>query len=339
MPDMIVASTTASQEEMDHAVSANWREPFPAKTAEVTTGTQPETAAAEVTHPETPATPEEVLEVETDPASEPADVQETTELRPKGKGGFQKRIDKLTERNTDLATQLAEYRERAEAAEKRLAKPAETETPAKPETSASAKDKPTPDQIGAKYKDYEEYNEALISWKAADLLEKTLAERDKTAREYEERLEREDIQEGYKKTASEFVKKHPDFNEVVSNASAAGMQLPEPIANAILELENGPAVTYFLCQNPEVALGLIGLSAKQGFVELGRLSASLEEKSSAPAPKAPAKKPISTAPPPARPVGGHSARSSVPLSEVTDTDAFIARRNREESERERTRRY
>src|SRR5579863_1543887 len=122
MPDMIVASTTATQEEVDHAVSADWRTPLQPKEV---------TAPAKVEgEEETPVTTEEAQEVETAPDSEPEEGQE----RPKGKGGFQKKIDKLTREKSEaqaladtLAGELATYKERLAAIEARLAgKPAET---------------------------------------------------------------------------------------------------------------------------------------------------------------------------------------------------------------------
>lgn len=333
MPDMIVASMTATKEEMEHAVSSTWREPFQETPVEVVT--EPAPAEVETPEEETPATTEETPEVETDAAPEAEEeVQETDEPRPKGKGGFQKKIDKLTREKSELSTQLAEFRDRFKALEDRVAgKPAESETEKpKPET-ASAKGKPTPDEIGTKFKDYEDYNEALISWKAQDLLEKTLAARDQQAQEREQQEYKAEVAATYKKAAKEFEKQTPDFNEAVNAAIGAGMKMPEQLLDMVLELDNGPAVTYFLCKNPETTLGLIDLPIKQGFVELGRLSESLKRASAAPAPvKTPAKKPISSAPAPARPVAGHSARSTPNLSELS-TDEFIKLRNRQEAER------
>ena len=130
MPDFIVASTTASQEEMDHAVSADWRAPIAVKEPEPKeVKPEPVTEApAGEADPDAPATSEE--EVKTVPDSEPDEAQE----RPKGKGGFQKKIDKLTREKGELAAQLSKYEERFAEIEKRLAPPAET----KPEERAAS---------------------------------------------------------------------------------------------------------------------------------------------------------------------------------------------------------
>jgi hypothetical protein len=343
MPDMIVASTTATQEEMDHAVSANWRDPIPAKveekvaTAEVETEEPVEEVAEEVIE-ETPVGSEE--EPETASATETEEEQETTteEQRPqKGKGGFQKKIDKLTREKGELAAQLLEFRERFTALEERLAGKPAAAVEEKPEAKlpASAKDKPTTDQIGTKFKDYEEYNEALIDWKAKELLKETLATRDKENEERETREIQEERDTGYRQSAKEFAEEVPDFNDAIVEAGKAGMKLPEPIIDLIKELPNGPAVTYYLCKNPDEALAIVEADPRMGFAMIGRISHGLEAQVSAPV-KTPAKKPISGAPPQARPVSGHSARSSTPLSEMS-TDEFIATRNKQEQERERRR--
>lgn len=335
MPDMIVASMTATKEETEHAVSANWREPFPGTSVEVVTEPTPAEVETPETEEEAPATTEETPEVETDAAPEAEEeVQETDEPRPKKTGGFQRRIDKLTKEKTDLSAQLAEFRDRFKALEDRVAgKPAESETEKPKPEPASAKGKPTPDEIGTKFKDYDEYNEALIDWKAADLLAKTLAARDQQAQEREQQEIREEITGSYKQAAKQFADKTPDFNEVVQKATDAGMRLPEPIVNLIQELDNGPAVTYYLCTHPEDALKLIEASPAMGFAQIGRLAQTLETPAPAPV-KTPAKKPISSAPAPARPVAGHSARSTPNLSEMT-TDEFFKYRNQQEADRQR----
>lgn len=342
MPDMIVASTTATQEEMDHAVSANWRDPIPPKAEEAIVPpaeVETEETVEEVTDEteEAPAASEPEAEIASAPETE--EEQETDQQRPpKGKGGFQKKIDKLTREKGDLAAQLLEFRERFTALEERLAgKPAGTPEE-KPETKvpASAKDKPTTDQIGTKFQNYEEYNEALIDWKA----EQKLAARDQEAQARETREIQEARDEGYRESAKSFAEEVPDFNDAIVEAGKAGMKLPEPIIELIKELPNGPAVTYYLVKNPDEALALIEAGPSMGFALIGGISRGLEAEAEAraakPAPKTPAKKPISSAPPPARPVGGHSARSSTPLSELS-TDEFIRTRNQQEQERDRRR--
>ena len=248
MPDFNVASTTASQEEIDHAVSADWRTPIAVKEPVKPKTDEPEPEVEK----DAPVATEETQEVETVPDSEPEETQEDKPV--KGKGGFQKKIDKLTREKSEekaradtVAQELADFKERFAAIEQRLAKPAET-TQEKPQarTDADSKDdpKPTDAMIGTKYKDWDEKNDALIAWTARQLLAKTLAERDQTAQERETREIAEERERTYKQAATEFIATVPDFNEAVNAASKAGMKLPEPIIDLIKELPNGPAVTY-----------------------------------------------------------------------------------------------
>src|ERR1700691_2073945 len=137
MPDMIVASTTATQEEIDHAVSPDWRTAIPVKEPEKPATDKP---AVE----EEKEVPQASEEADTVTASDPEVEQDE---KPKGKGGFQRKIDKLTrekseerERADRLESELTTFREKLAAIEGRLAgKPAETkeEKPVKPGTLAA----------------------------------------------------------------------------------------------------------------------------------------------------------------------------------------------------------
>jgi hypothetical protein len=330
MPDMIVASTTATQEEMDHAVSPNWREPFQTKAPEP----KPEVAEEPVETEEevTEETPEASEETETAPVPEAEEEQESTVERPtKGKGGFQKKIDKLTREKGEAAARALALEEELQELRNRLAKPAVTEE--KSEVKTSTRKRPAESEIGTVYKSYEEFQQALIRFEAAELLEETLAKRDQEAREREAREIQEERDHNYREAAKEFAEQTPDFNDAIVAAGKAGMKLPEPIIDLIKELPNGPAVTYYLVQNPDEALTVMQASPAMGFAMVGRISQGLEAKPE-PAKTTPAKKPTSSAPPPAKPVAGHSARSSTPLSEMS-TDEFIAARNKAERERRR----
>ncbi len=334
MPDFIVTSATATQEEVEHAVSADWRTPLPVP--------EPKKTEAEPEANAEPVAAEEVAE--TAPDSEP----ETTQERPvKGKGGFQKKIDKLTKEKAEassraemLEQELASFKERFAAIEQRLAKPAETEKPAK---AATVEHEPLESEIGTVYKDWNEYLDARIEYRAKKIaetqLEAKLADRDKTA----EQREREEIQQertqNWKVAAKEFAEKvAPDYNEKIEAATKAGMKLPEPIIEKIQELENGPAVTYYLVTNPDEALALIQMDAADGFIALGRIAQGLarEEVKEKPVP---AKKVVSTAPAPVKPVAGQSARSTNSLQDVSKqgTDEYIRVRQAQIRERDQRR--
>jgi hypothetical protein len=64
MPDMIVASTTATQEEIDHSVSANWRDPIAPKAPEQKVAPVAEGEAEVKEETETPAATQETEQAE-----------------------------------------------------------------------------------------------------------------------------------------------------------------------------------------------------------------------------------------------------------------------------------
>jgi hypothetical protein len=330
MPDMIVASTTATQEEINHAVSADWRKAIPAVEKP-----EPEKQEAEI---EVPVASEE--EVETAPASEP-EVRQEEEKPVKGKGGFQKKIDKLTREKGEalsaketLERELASFKERFDQIEQRLAgKPAATEEkPVKPEFLT--RPQPKENEIGTKYKDWDEYLLDLVDWKA----DEKLAARDKNSEQRETQEIQAERDEGYRAAARDFADQTPDFNEAIVAAGKAGMKLPEPVIELIKELPNGPAVTYYLVTNPDEALALIEMSPAMGFAAIGRISQGLEKAPEQP--KTPAKKPISAAPAPVKPVAGHSAKAGNSLQEISksSTDEYVRARMQQIKERD-ARRY
>jgi hypothetical protein len=331
MPDFIVASTTATQKEIDHAVSSDWRTPIAVEEKPA----EPEA----VVEPEVPVASEEA---ETAPESEPEPKQE--EDKPvKGKGGFQKKIDKLTREKSEalsakenLERELAEFKERFERIEKRLA-PAETKDE-KTETKPQFLTRPQPleSEIGTKYKDWDEYLSDLVDWKT----DEKLAARDKTAQSREQQEIQAARDEGYRDSVTEFLKEVPDFNSAVLAATKAGMKLPEPIIEKIKDLPNGPAVTYYLVTNPDEALALVEMDPVEGFIALGRISHGLESQPKTEPPKPPAKKAVSTAPVAVKPVAGNSAKSGNSLQDISQrsTDDYVRARMQQMKERD-ARRY
>lgn len=61
-----------------------------------------------------------------------------------------------------------------------------------------------------------------------------------------ERLEAE-----FRPRATEFLKAHPDYNEVIAKAETANERFTPLLHRAVLALDNGPEVAYALAQRPE----------------------------------------------------------------------------------------
>ena len=107
---------------------------------------------------------------------------------------------------------------------------------------------------------------------------------------------------------------------------------------ALLEMEEGPAIAYFLGKNPEVNKKLLEMSPTRAVAEVGKMAAefSKEEKPEASERKVgPDKLPVSSAPAPIKPLTGHSTRSTVSLDNL---DYAEYRKVRDKQEKERYRR-
>lgn len=131
--------------------------------------------------------------------------------------------------------------------------------------------------------------------------------------------------DNYNTRLNEFVTDHKDFHQVLGRA-----RVPQSAQLAIVELDNGPAVAYYLGQHPEVCQELLEMSRSASRVQMriGRIADSLSGFNS------PEKRPVTSAPPPVKPVGASSTRSSVALEDLPQREY-----NRIRNEQEAKRRY
>lgn len=259
---------------------------------------------------ETPETQQEVPEAEKPETAQ--DSEPETEQERRGRGGFTKKIDKLTARNYQLQETNAQLQARLEAIERRLEG---KEAPAKPTLS----EKPTPD----KFQTYEEYVEALADWKSEQRVAKALEEREQATSKQAEEARTKETFDTYNKRVSEARGKYEDFDEVVGRDD---ISIPQSVQLAIVEMDNGPEVAYYLGQHPEEAEKLLELSPIKAVMAVGRIAATLNPSSS------PEKRPVSGAPTPVKPVGSSSTRSSVALEDLPQRE-YNRIRNEQESKR------
>jgi hypothetical protein len=279
-----LTSMTSTQEEMEHALSENWRTPPQPKEA---------VAAPAVAEPEAP----EVKEPEKPAVSEPAESQE----QPKEKrSGWQKRIDKLTARNHQLAKELeAERAKRAEPAEKAATPPEDRE----------------PKMLD--FKTVEEFLEARDSWKDRQQVKQIEEENRKL------------VFDTYNDRVEQARGKYEDFDEIVAENSKT--QIPQSVYLAVVEMENGPDVAYYLGKHPEVCDELMDMSQLAAVRRIERIAVQLESGKPSETPK-PNEKP--KPPAPIAPVGSTATASSVPLDKMAPRE-FIRIRNQQERDRKR----
>ena len=269
----------------------------------------PEDTAVEQPEVVTPPT-------ETAAASEAAQL----ETEEKKKGGFQRRIDKLTAERYRLEGELKAYREAA-------AKP----QPAQAETkTADADPEPKQDDFAT----YELWIKAQTRWEARQVAReeyKNLSakqEKEYEAAELEER-DRE-VVESYQGNVKTFAAEHDDFDEVVGTIKM-NKSVGEAVQIAIMEDPNGPLIAYHLGQHPELCKQLSDLSPAAAVSRIGRLAERLapetvestEEKEEPPSPKP---KPEVKAPAPITPVR-KSSPTSTGLSDDLSSEEWLKRRN------------
>lgn len=230
---------------------------------------------------------------ETAPAEEPAEgeeqVQKEGDPPPKKKGGFQKKIDKLTRRAQEAELELAHTRRMLE--ERNGGKPAE---PKKDTPAADPTKKPLPDDFDT----HAEYIEAVTDWKVEQKLaesrkkeaaERELAARGEKVKSWQQRLEK----------AREV---HEDFDE----ALAVDVPVSPAMMEGMVESELGAEIAYWLGKNPAEARRIAQLSPTATARELGKIEARLETPKEEAAPAVQAKTATSVKPKPVAPVGGRA---------------------------------
>lgn len=202
--------------------------------------------------------------------------------RPKKKGGFQKRIDKLTRKNSDLEREL-EYLKR----EVHGRTPVKDEAPAKATENAPKEDD---------FNTHADYLKALARHEVQEEISRAEAKK----RELDMKTEFQSRVENYAKKEESFKAKHEDYEDVMDDVSDVALSVT--VRDVILSSENGPELAYELAKNRDELERICKLPAIQAAVEIGLFKASLNK--SAPEVKK------TKAPRPIEPVGKSAATAS-----------------------------
>ncbi len=298
--EITVTSTTDTQEAVDAAAGVV-KEPEPLEQVETPDAPEPEA------DPETSDGEEEQESPETEPAPDTG----TPEKKPQGKNRFSKRIDELTKKANIAMQERYEARQEAEELRQKLARIESGSKPPEPVAPQPTGDKPQ----RSTFTSDEEWVDAVSAYN----VQKALAARD-AQQEQETRREHDlRIISSYKQRSSEFAEQHPDFNQVVDISLAK--PIGAAVEAAIQGRENGPEVAYYIGQNREIQDRLNSMNAVEAVAEIGYLSASLM-------PNRSSLRPATRLPEPITPVGG-STRVARSLSDIEDTDSWIAKRRAE----------
>ncbi len=287
MPDEATATAVETQEVPLDQVT-DMREYKKARTEGKETVTQAKPVATEV--------------IETNEGEETAKDGE----KPKSKGGFQKRIDRLVKQTATLEEQLAAARKELEG---KSGKAEETPKPAdgEPQREQFANDL--------------EYYRALTRW---EVKQEMKAEREAEEKEAVE-AQAKKVQADYNKKAIEAQSQYDDWDEVVVKSD---FKIPTMVGDAIVQtMTNGPDVAYFLGTHPEICEEMMAVHPLAAVAMAAKISEQLgagkseeteegDEQESGEKAEAQPEKPKSRAPAPIKPVSSGSSRSSVPLGKT-----------------------
>ncbi len=234
--------------------------------------------------------------------------------KPKAKGGFQARIDRLIK-------QQASTEERASAAEKRAAElEAKLSGNGTARTEPAVEGEPQRDQFTSDA----EYFRALTKWEVKQELKAERENEQKAA--FQEQMK--EASSAYNQRMIALEEADPEVKELMKQSIIIPKVIEGPM---VFEMENGPDVAVFLARNPEICEELMGMKPSRAVAEVWNISEKLaageteedeeqreriEAEEAAKADKESKRK----APAPIRPVSGGSSRSTIPLDKASFAD-------------------
>jgi hypothetical protein len=305
-PEITLASTTETQDELDHAVSKNWREPFDPDKAKTERETKDAEAAKAAKKPAGSA-PADTRGTEGEGESE------DDEPLPKG---VQKRIDKYAGRAKAAEAKQKELETRLAALESKTT--TITTTTPKEDLEPQKKD----------FKDPDEWIKAHGKWAAREVARESDARAEVEAAD----AHTQEVFDQHLERVNKFREEHDDFDEKVD---AVTTTFSEAVAIAIVEADNGPDITYHLATHPEELEKISKMSRARQVMQIGILSASLSPSGSGTTTTTTTQR--SRTPAPITSLKTTKTASSTTKLEDASTDDFIKMRNQHERDARRRR--
>lgn len=156
------------------------------------------------------------------------------------------------------------------------------------------------------------YDRALEDWAGRRAKDTALAEAKAEQQKQDQTRRFEAVRDTFNERKATFEADHPDFEDVVYQDD---VKISPPMSQAILEAEDGPAIAYYLGQNPEVAERLSKLSPAQAVYEIGKISTRI---SNPPKPK----------PEPIRPLAARNSAGPKDPSEMSMDEYAVYRKSK-----------
>lgn len=212
--------------------------------------------------------------------------------------GVQARIDELTRARHQSDREAVYWREMAQQQQR------------DPQAQAEPVAKPQAGQFAS----YDEFTEALADWKAEAKIRSVLSERDAQAAQRAEGAARQAQQATFAERVSIAQQSIADFDQVVG---AAEVEISPHVREVLLDSDAGPVLAYVLAKNPDEARRISKMSPLMAARELGRIEAAIAQHGVPPSAPA-AGRPVSNAPPPARPTPTGASASKDPAKMSMD---------------------
>jgi len=257
-----------------------------------------------------------------DESKDELEAKEGEEERPKKKGGFQRRIDKLNARYSAAQAEIEHW--------KTVALKSGADDSRKPEPKADLSKSVQPDgkPVADNFESHAEYVEALTDWK----LEQRLKARDAEEQRRSLEAEQQRAQREHFERVQTFAKQHDDFEEALSDVDDI------PVSAAFQELivtsDQGPALMYELAKNRKEYERIAQLSPLACARELGKIETRIAARASEASAKKPEPK-TTKAPKPIEPVGGSKGTVQKSLDDPDLSFAEYERMRREQMKRRR----
>lgn len=237
---------------------------------------------------------------------------EAKEEKPKHKGGWQARIDRLIKQTAALEEQLATERKEKEELRSKGG-------PAVPKTEQVQDGEPVRDN----FTDDAAYWRALVRWEAKQELK---AEREAEAK-HKEQTEKAEADKAYNSKMIELQAKNEEYVELMKQDIKVPTAIEIPVK---YEMPNGPEVAIYLAQHPELCEKMVDAPPSKAIAMAWDVSRKLagekislddaepeeeaeevEEPEEKPEPKLKTK-----APAPIKPISGGKTQSTVPLDKT-----------------------
>jgi len=263
------------------------------------------------------------------PADEDPDDEERAEEEsapPKKKNEVQERINEITSKYREEQRQRLALEERIAALE--VSKQDPTPTPKIEEAKAGEPDPFAKNEDGSDKYPLGEYepkvNKDLVSWQVSESLKALNTQQEQEKAKQESKTQADALVSEWNAKLEPARERYPDFSEksqefIGSIEGSIDPAYEDYLSAAIMNMDYGTDVLYYLASNPDEAKAIIAKGPTKATVALGRIEAKFAE---AEAEKTLARPKASKAPPPPPSNKGASAARGVIKGDEDDLDAF-----------------